>query len=125
MGDHAGRRRRRLRIKFFSKRQEIFRAKAPSRKEKQVFFEVLIQNSKAVDSLCVLCGFARDSFSGLSGLGITKMSQNGSNVFIRHRTSAPARISNPGADTSCGSRGNNGAISGNPADGAGESTFSP
>ncbi len=90
MGDHTGRRRCWLRIKFFLKRQEIFRAKAPSRKEKQVFFEVVIQNFKAVDSLCVLCGFARDSFSSLSGLGITKMGQNGGNVFIGHRTSAPA-----------------------------------
>jgi hypothetical protein len=31
-----------LRIKFFSKRQENFRAKTPSRKEKQGFFKVSI-----------------------------------------------------------------------------------
>jgi hypothetical protein len=35
-----------LRIKFFSKRQENFRAKAPSRKEKQGFFEVSINIPK-------------------------------------------------------------------------------
>jgi hypothetical protein len=41
---------------------------APSRKERQAIFGSEFKIPKLFDSLCVLCGFARDSFSGLSGL---------------------------------------------------------
>jgi hypothetical protein len=45
-----------LQIKFFSKRQENFRAKAPSRKEKQVFWGGVNSKLQSCDSLCALCG---------------------------------------------------------------------